>query len=134
LDKFSTLDDSDVSASIKVWADNEDKILARLSSSLLERKLFRIEMQTDEIPKKYSEDLISRVCKAYSIDKKDAHYFVFTDKVNNSAYNASEFNINILMGNGELLDVAKASDQLNIQSLSTTVTKHFICYPKELRL
>jgi len=133
LDKFSTLDDSDVSASIKVWADNEDKILSRLSSSLLERKLFRIEMQTDEIPKKYSEDLISRVCKTYNIEEKDAHYFVFTDKVNNSAYNASEFNINILMGNGELLDVAKASDQLNIQSLSTTVTKHFICYPKELR-
>jgi HD superfamily phosphohydrolase len=133
LDKFAKLDDSDVSAAIKVWADNEDKILARLSTNLLERKLFRIEMQTNRIPDAYKERLIKRVCKEYGIGEKDAHYFVFTDQVNNSAYNASEFNINILMSNGLLLDVAQASDQLNIQSLSTTVTKHFICYPKEFK-
>jgi HD superfamily phosphohydrolase len=131
LEKFSKLDDSDVSASIKVWADNEDKILARLCTNLLERKLYRVEIQTNEFPPSYEERLIEKVCSEYKIDKKDAHYFVFRDTVNNSAYNANAFNINILMSNGVLLDVAKASDQLNIQSLSTTVTKHFICYPKE---
>ena len=57
---------------------------------------------------------------------------VITGKVNNSAYNANQFNINILMNNGNLIDVAAASDLLNIQSLSKTVTKHFICYPKDL--
>jgi hypothetical protein len=36
------------------------------------------------------------------------------------------------MNNGNLIDVAAASDLLNIQSLSKTVTKHFICYPKDL--
>jgi hypothetical protein len=38
------------------------------------------------------------------------------------------------MSNGKLVDVAKASDQLNLQSLSKTVTKHFICYPKDIKL
>ncbi|HRH11822.1 MAG TPA: phosphohydrolase, partial [Bacteroidia bacterium] len=56
------------------------------------------------------------------------------DSVNNSAYNADSFNINILMSDGSLVDVTKASDQLNLLSLSTPVTKHFICYPKELDL
>ena len=40
--------------------------------------------------------------------------------------------INILMKNGKLVDVAEASDLLNIQSLSKEVTKYFICYPKDL--
>ncbi len=133
LDKFSKLDDSDVDASIKVWSDNEDKILALLCQNLLERKLFKIEIQNEQIDETYKNGFIERVCKLYQIDKKDAHYFVVTDVVNNSAYTANQFNINILMSNGALIDVAQASDQLNIQSLSKTVSKYFICYPKELK-
>jgi HD superfamily phosphohydrolase len=133
LDKFAKLDDSDVDASIKVWSTNEDKILARLCSNLLERKLFRIEMQNHPIPENYKQRLIEKVCKEYEINENDSRYFVFTDEVNNSAYTVSHFNINILMGNGLLIDVAEASDQLNLQSLSKTVTKYFICYPKELK-
>ena len=129
---FSKLDDSDVIASIKVWCDNSDKILARLCLNLLDRKLFKIEIQNTPISKDLTDKLIKKTMKLYGITAKEASYFVFTDKVNNSAYNASKFNINILMGNGQLIDVAQASDQLNIQSLSKTVTKHFICYPKEL--
>jgi hypothetical protein len=78
--------------------------------------------------------LIKKVCDQYKITAKEAGYFVFTDTVNNSAYNATNFKINILMSNGKLVDVAEASDQLNLQSLSTTVTKHFICYPKDIKL
>jgi HD superfamily phosphohydrolase len=133
LDKFAKLDDSDVDVCIKVWSEHNDKILSRLCMNLLDRKLFKIEMQNQPIPSSYSNRLIDAVCKLYKIDKKDAHYFVFNDVVNNSAYTAKEFNINILMNNGLLIDVAEASDQLNIQSLSKTVTKHFICYPKELK-
>lgn len=133
LDKFSKLDDSDVDASIKVWSENEDSILARLCQNLLERKLYKIEIQNEPIDTTYKNKYIERVCDLYHIDKKDAHYFVVTDVVNNSAYTANQFNINILMSNGKLVDVAEASDQLNIQSLSKTVSKYFICYPKELK-
>ena len=134
LDKFSKLDDSDVDASIKVWSENEDTILARLCQNLLERKLYKIEIQNEQIDAAYKNKYVEKVCKFYHIDKKDAHYFVVTDVVNNSAYTANQFNINILMSNGKLVDVAEASDQLNIQSLSKTVSKYFICYPKELKM
>ncbi|MES2681023.1 MAG: HD domain-containing protein [Bacteroidota bacterium] len=132
LDKFTRLDDNDIMASIKVWCENEDKILSRLSSNLLDRKLFKIEMQNTPFSLAYKNGLIKKVCKLYGMNIQQARYFVFNDKVNNSAYNASRFNINIVMSNGKLVDVAQASDQLNIQSLSKTVTKYFICYPKEL--
>lgn len=133
LDCFAKLDDSDIDASIKVWTEHEDKILSKLCQNLLERKLFKIEMQNHPFEKAYSEDYIKRVCTLYNIEEKDAHYFVIQDVVNNSAYTANQFNINILMNDGKLIDVAEASDQLNIQSLSKTVSKYFLCYPKELR-
>jgi len=133
LAKFSKLDDSDLDASIKVWSDHEDTILSRLCQNLLDRKLFKIEMQNEPFSKAYVDNFTEKVCKLYNITKANASYFVLTDVVNNSAYNANQFNINILMSNGTLVDVADASDQLNIQSLSKTVSKYFICYPKELK-
>lgn len=132
LEKFSKLDDTDVSASIKVWCDADDKILARLCQNLLKRKLFKVEIQTEPFPELYVSSLKEKVCKDYDITIEEARYFIITDTVNNSAYNALSFNINILTSKGTLVDVAQASDQLNLQSLSTTVTKHFLCYPKDL--
>jgi hypothetical protein len=132
LDLFTKLDDGDVSTSIKVWVDHKDAILSRLSRNLLERHLFKVEIQTEPFSEAYKNALIEKAEKMYGVTAADAKYFVITDTVNNSAYNALSFNINILTGKGTLVDVAEASDQLNLQSLSTTVTKHFICYPKEL--
>ncbi len=132
LEKFSKLDDNDVVASIKVWADDEDFILSKLCGNLLERKLYKIELQSSQVITSHKNTLMDKVCKKYNLNRRDASYFVFTDSVNNSAYNANSFNINVLMNNGTIMDVAQASDQLNIQSLSKTVTKYFICYPKEL--
>jgi len=133
LAKFSQLDDNDIMASIKVWVDNDDKILSRLCSNLINRKLYKIEIQNTITDAALKNKLIKKVCEQYKITTKEAGYFVFTDSVNNSAYNATNFKINILMSNGKLVDVAQASDQLNLQSLSKTVTKHFICYPKDLK-
>ncbi len=132
LQQFSKLDDHDVVASIKVWSEHEDKILSRLCLQILERKLFKVEIQNAPISKKLITTLTQKVSRLYGISKKEAHYFVFTDTVNNSAYSAKSIHINILMKNGKLVDVADASDLLNIQSLSKPVTKHFICYPKDL--
>jgi uncharacterized protein len=132
LNEFAKLDDHDIVTSIKVWADNEDFVLKKLCNNLLERKLYKVELQNAKVATAYKNNLLNKALIKYKISKADAVYFVFTEKVNNSAYNANKFNINILMNNGQLIDVAKASDQLNLQSLSKTVTKYFICYPKDL--
>ena len=132
LNELANLDDYVIMASIKVWAEHKDIILSKLCGNLLERKLYKIELQNTAIAFDYKNKFIEKICKAYAITKKEAGYFVLTGHVNNSAYLANKFNITILMGNGKLLDVAKASDQLNIQSLSKTVTKYYICYPKGL--
>lgn len=132
LNDFAKLDDTDISASIKGWTSCDDPILNALCNKLIDRQLFRTELQNTPILTAHKNKMIERAMKKYKVSRKDSSYFVYGDSVNNSAYLASKFNINILMSDGSLKDVAEASDQLNLQKLSQTVTKYYLCYPKEL--
>jgi hypothetical protein len=40
--------------------------------------------------------------------------------------------INLITKTGKVIDVARASDQLNLKALSKKVTKYYLCYPKAL--
>jgi len=129
---FSKLDDFDIVSSIKLWCDNEDFVLSFLCNSIINRKLPKVEMQIQKFSANYFDKLKSKVIKKYKINEKEAHYLIFRGKVSNQAYDLQKDPINILYKNGKIIDIAKASDNFNIQALSETVSKHFICYPKNL--
>lgn len=130
LQQFVLLDDYDIMASVKVWATDKDVVLSLLCKNLIDRNLYKIELQNKNFAPAQQNLLLEKVMKKYKITKKEASYFVFTENVNNSAYNSSKFQIHILQKDGTLIDVAKASDQLNLKMLSKKVTKYFLCYPK----
>lgn len=132
LKQFVLLDDYDVTASIKVWMTHPDPVLALLCKNMIDRNLFKIQLQNNKFTEPEKSVLLNKVMKKYKLTKHEAEYFVFTESVNNSAYNSAEIKINILYNNNVLVDVAKASDQLNIKMLSKKVTKYFMCYPKDL--
>lgn len=132
LQKFAQLDDYDVMASVKAWTESNDFILSTLCKNMLDRNLYKIELQSEPIATSHKNNLVDKAVKKYTITRKEASYFVFSESVNNSAYNNSDHGINILYSNGKTVDVAAASDLLNIQALSQPVTKHYICYPKDL--
>jgi len=54
--------------------------------------------------------------------------------IGNNAYDSSVSKICVLMKDGQLLDIAEASDLSNIESLSRRVEKYAITYPKEIGL
>jgi HD superfamily phosphohydrolase len=132
LGKFASLDDSDIFASLKVWAQHPDKALSILCKNLTNRNLYRITLQN----KPFSEDEIhtlkQRAKALYAITDSEVNYFVFSHSIKNSAYNPKHDKINILYKDGQVTDIAEASDQLNISVLSTPVTKYYLCFPKEL--
>jgi HD superfamily phosphohydrolase len=132
LNDFAKLDDTDIAASVKTWVDDDDKILSLLCQKLINRQLLRVELQSTPFAAAYKNKIIEKVMAKYKFSRKEASYLVMNDSVNNSAYLATKFKINVLMNDGKLMDVAEASDQLNLQKLSQTVTKHYLCYPKEL--
>lgn len=132
LEHFSNLDDSDLLASFKVWASDNDKVLSHLCRLLLDRKLYKIEISHQEIPDTKIEELTQAIKEKYSVEDSLVKYFLIQGSETNNAYNAEKDRINILFKNGEIKDITEASDNFNIQALAKPVTKYFVCYPKEL--
>jgi len=127
---FSKLDDFDIFTSIKVWASHSDRILSILSNNLVNRKLPKIEIQNNEFQPDYINDIIQKTSNLLKIEESLACYFVYNDTTSNYAYDPLEGSVNIHFKDNSILDIAEASDQLNISVLSNPVTKHFLCYPK----
>ncbi|ARV14075.1 HD domain-containing protein [Polaribacter sp. SA4-12] len=129
LEMFSKLDDYDVLSAIKEWSNHEDKVLSLLSKMIIDRKLLRIEIQQKEFDEVVINKKIKIVSQELALSESEAKFFVFTKRIINQAYQ-QEKPIYILDKKGNLKDIAKASDQLNLQALTNPVIKHFICYPK----
>lgn len=132
LEAFSKLDDYDIVGAMKSWQYHEDFVLRTLSLMLLNRDLLKIKIQDKEIsPHKISEK-IEHVMERYELSEDQASYFVFSDSISNQAYRMDKDTINLVTKKGKVIDVARASDQLNIEALSKKVTKYYLCYPKTL--
>ncbi|MCB9188874.1 MAG: HD domain-containing protein [Flavobacteriales bacterium] len=129
INAFASLDDFDILGAIKVWVHHPDKILSMLSDMIINRKLLKIKVA--KVP--FTEmDLLTEK-KAFT-DKtgmsiEESNYFVFSDYMENHAYNPTSDSINILYKDGQVLDITEASDNLNIQALTQTVRKYYLCYP-----
>ncbi|MEI7980130.1 MAG: phosphohydrolase, partial [Bacteroidota bacterium] len=130
LDCFAQLDDFDIVASIKSWIQHEDPILALLCENLINRRLFRVELQTHPFEESYVNGIKEAILLKYRLQPSETVYFFTHDKVENKAYNPLHDRIMIRGRNDELLDISEASEQLNIAVLPTTVSKHLLCYPK----
>ncbi|OYU96629.1 MAG: phosphohydrolase [Bacteroidetes bacterium B1(2017)] len=130
--QYTLLDDDDVMSAIKVWCSHADIVLSTMATILKDRLLPKVELSNEPFDALRIQQLKQQVMQQKGITEEEAGYFVFTDSVKNRAYNLEHFNIKILFKNGQLLDIAKASDQLNIEALTKSVTKYFLCYPKNL--
>ncbi|NOY50845.1 MAG: HD domain-containing protein [Chlorobi bacterium] len=130
LPNFASLDDYDVFSALKVWLEHPDKVLSFLSSGLVNRKLFKIEMTSEKQDKAYLEKIKVSVGKKLKLNEDELDYFVISDKTSNFVYNPGNDKIKILFKDGSIIDIAEASDQLNISLLSKPTIKYFVCYPK----
>ncbi|RLD56966.1 MAG: phosphohydrolase, partial [Bacteroidetes bacterium] len=120
----------DILSAIKVWMSHSDFVLSELSRNLINRKLFKCEIQPKPFEYFHIESLKEKIQDKYNLTTEDLEYFFYNDTTSNYAYNLKTDNINILFKSGKVEDIVEASDQLNISVLSKPVTKHFICYPK----
>ncbi len=131
LHRFSLLDDIDIIAALKKWQHHEDFVLSKLSAMLLNRQLLDIKLKSKPPEAARLTKYFEQFKKKHQLTNEETAYFVFSDKIENKAYDQERQNIFILKGNGKLVDVAKASDHLNLKALSKTVTKYYMCYPKD---
>ncbi|NOQ73564.1 MAG: HD domain-containing protein [Crocinitomix sp.] len=127
---FALIDDSDISSSIKVWQFCEDKILSKLCKDLASRHLFKTSISNKPFSAQKVSDIKDNIQTKLGITAEETHYFFKSEKLVNSAYDGKHKQINIKLRNGDILDLAKASDNLNIAALSTPVEKFYISYTK----
>lgn len=131
LETFMRLDDTDIMSAVKVWCSHEDPVLADLCQRLTDRRLFRIELQERDFSSDHVEEIRQRVRDQLGVPEEAIDHYVIKDSTSNHAYVPGRETINMLMNDGSHMDLAKASDNLNISALSHPVEKFFLCYPKE---
>ena len=128
---FSRLDDYDIISAMKDWQDHPDFVLSNLSEMIINRHLLKIKIKKKPIKKGELLKHIENLKREYNITDYEAQYFVFSGSISNQAYEHGTQDINILYKSGKIVDIVKASDQLNLKALAKPVTKYFICYPKD---
>jgi hypothetical protein len=132
LENFAELDDNDIFICLKYWKKEEDFVLSNLAEMILNRNILKIKVQKNSFIESEIKEKEMELLKENNISSEEVNYFIFTDKVSNSTYNIEKSNINILMNNGDVIDITSASDQFNIDALNKTVNKHFLCYPNKI--
>jgi HD superfamily phosphohydrolase len=130
LEHFAMLDDSDVICAIKVWSSHSDIVLSALCKAFINRRLFKVEMLTEEIDEAKRQFFLKQYMEHFYIGSDEAAYFMCKEVVSTDTYTSQDDNINILYKDGTVKDIADASDMLNITVLTKKVEKHYFCYFK----
>jgi HD superfamily phosphohydrolase len=128
LDNFINLDDNDIWCALKIWTYHQDKVLSILSGGLVNRKLFKIEIKSEAFEESILKNKIQYYVKQLGITVQEANFLISSDEISTNMYNEADDSIDILYKNGEIKDIAEASDMLNIQLLSKKVKKYYFCY------
>lgn len=134
VDQYGMLDDYDIWGAIKLWQDDPDLILKMLSTNLLNRELFKIKLTTEPLSKVELEKTRNSIIKNKNLTNAEARYFFAYGEVTNKAYIPDSSSINILLKNGDLVNIADAADSPNIKAISKIVKKYYLCYPKNVYL
>ena len=127
LEKFANLDDSDILAALKIFAQSEDKIIVFLANGLLQRKLLKIEVENKQFESDFVKSTRLNVMQKWNIEKEDADFLVFGGSQTNKAYDVSKQQIYILLNNNKVQAISEFREH-NIQPRE--VKKYFFCYPK----
>lgn len=128
LERFALVDDNDIITSVKVWQDSEDPILSVLCKMMLSRQLFKTEISRSPIAPEHAHERKERLISALDLGPGEIDYFAISEKLVNNAYDEKDKQIIILLKSGQTLDLAQASDNLNIQALTKPVEKYCFCY------
>lgn len=128
---FVQLDDNDLWSALKVWASHPDTVLSVLSQGMVHRRLFKIEISDQRVEEEKVAHQLRSYMSRYKISKNEARYFIAVDSIATDMYNKEDDSIGILYKDGNVKDISKASDMLNIELLSKKVEKHYFAYLRD---
>jgi HD superfamily phosphohydrolase len=132
LEQFCLLDDSDILASIKIWSHHKDSILSTLCKKLLNRELYRCQLQSHSFSKEMIQQRQEKIAQELNIPLKDASYYIFSGDAINTTYKIEDEHILILFKNGTIKPISEVENPLIHETLSTPIKKFYLCQLTEL--
>lgn len=130
LENFIQLDDNDVWTALKVWSNHSDKVLSTLSTGMINRNIFKVEISTEPFSEERKKELTLQISEQLDISLSEARYFISTPSIEKNMYDEADDSIDILYNDGSTKNIADASDMLNISLLSKKVKKYYLCYQR----
>ncbi|MCE2834673.1 MAG: hypothetical protein LW694_09855 [Chitinophagaceae bacterium] len=128
LAEFCRLDDADVIVAIKQWSFHSDRVLAILCQALLDRKLFKLRLQSEPVPQHELESMQQALKQQLSMNDEEVRYLAFTGTAVNRLYNPNDERIDILFRDGSVRDISQVDHALIHQTLSQPVKKFYLCH------
>ena len=129
LKTFIELDDNDIWCALKVWSSHPDIILSSLSKGLVQRHLFKVEINERAFDTDYVTTLATKISRELAIPAEEAkRYMMQSTTLEKDMYSADDDKIEILYSDGTTKDIAQASDMFNLSLLAKKVRKYFLCY------
>ncbi len=124
---YSNLDDTDIIIALKYFAQYDDFLLSYLSSGLLYRKLFRIEIQNKPFSSDYLDETRLKIATDFQHKDVDANDLISIGKQSNTTYTTKKDEIKFLLKNNRVVPMSEV-DIINLPK--GIITMHYLCYPK----
>ena len=132
--RFAEIDDDDIMVAIKRLSHSGDPLLATLSADLLCRRLPAIRIDNNkEVIEEMARQLNDENQQFNKSTNQQFNMPVTTGVLRNRSYDFDDLEIKVLYKDGRCIPISEASDQLDHHFLQKTVTKYFVCFPKEVK-
>lgn len=127
IEKFSKLDETDIYYSLKNLSECTDEVLRFYSSSILNRRIFKVEHQDEPITIEQIEAIKSKLLKTKTVNMNIIDDVILLSEESNISYNTKKETIKILTKKNEVIPITQFSFNLIDTRL---INKFFLCYPK----
>lgn len=127
LNAYCQLDDTDIMFAIKKWQSHSDSILSLLCNRLLNRKIYKCQLQSEPINDAALSQALEATKARFYVDDAAAAFLCFKGETSNTLYKSDSENIHILLKKGEISTISEVQNALIVESLSTPVKKFYIC-------
>lgn len=130
LHHYCALDDNDIWSSVKVWMNDEDRVLALLSSNLVERNIFRVKVYDEPIPEEKINAVRQEIQTRLNLSDDECRYLLSANTVRKNMYSMNDDHISIKYKDGTCKDISEASELFDIARISKKNSKYYLCFQR----
>lgn len=130
LHHYCALDDNDIWSSVKVWMNDEDRVLALLSANLVERNIFRVKVYDEPIPEEKINTVRQEIQTRLNLSDDECRYLLSANTVRKNMYSMNDDHISIKYKDGTCKDISKASELFDIARISKKNSKYYLCFQR----